>query len=76
MVAIADPKGVKPEIKQEASRHDEQLSGTRLARRADGSFQSQGHTDELDAFRDVYTSGRVTQLARRWRPQRTRVSRG
>lgn len=35
----------------------------RLERRVDGSFKSQGHNGELDAFRHAYTSGRVTQLA-------------
>ncbi|MBB5866600.1 hypothetical protein [Xanthomonas sp. 3058] len=63
MVDITDPKGAKREIEQEAYRHYEQLSGTTLARRPDGTFQSQGHNDELDAFRHAYTSGRVTQLA-------------
>lgn len=63
MADITDPKGAKREIEQEAYRHYEQLSGVQLARRADGSFQSQGHNDALDAFRHAYTSGRVTQLA-------------
>jgi hypothetical protein len=63
VVDITDPKGAKREIEQEAYRYYEQLSGVPLARRADGSFQSQGHNDELDAFRHAYTSGRVTQLA-------------
>ncbi len=63
MVDITDPKGAKREIEQEAYRFYEQLSGTTLARRADGSFQPQGHNDELDAFRHAYTSGRVTQIA-------------
>ncbi|UXA51830.1 hypothetical protein M0D46_05135 [Xanthomonas prunicola] len=63
MVDITDPKGAKRQIEQEAYRHYEQLSGIILAKRPDGSFQSQGHHDELDAFRHAYTSGRVTQLA-------------
>jgi hypothetical protein len=63
VVDITDPRGAKREIEQEAYRYYEQLSGVPLARRADGSFQSQGHNDELDAFRHAYTSGRVTQLA-------------
>ncbi|WP_052210361.1 MULTISPECIES: hypothetical protein [Xanthomonas] len=63
MVDITDPKGAKRQIEQEAYRHYEQLSGITLAKRPDGSFQSQGHNDELDAFRHAYTSGRVTQLA-------------
>lgn len=42
---------------------NEQLSGITLAKRPDGTFQSQGHNDQLDAFRHAYTSGRVTQLA-------------
>ncbi|OQP82433.1 hypothetical protein IA54_020580 [Xanthomonas phaseoli pv. syngonii LMG 9055] len=63
MVDITDPKGAKREIEQEAYRHYEQLSGITLAKRPDGTFQSQGHNDQLDAFRHAYTSGRVTQLA-------------
>jgi hypothetical protein len=63
VVDITDPRGAKREIEQEAYRYYEQLSGVPLARRADGSFQSQGHNEELDAFRHAYTSGRVTQLA-------------
>ncbi len=63
MVDITDPKGAKREIEQEAYRYYEQLSGVTLARRADGSFQPQGHNDALDAFRHAYTSGRVTQIA-------------
>jgi hypothetical protein len=63
MVDITDPKGAKREIEQEAYRYYEQLSGVTLARRADGSFQAQGHNDALDAFRHAYTSGRVTQIA-------------
>ncbi|MDR6673962.1 hypothetical protein [Xanthomonas sp. 1678] len=63
MVDITDPKGAKREIEQEAYRYYEQLSGTPLARRPDGSFAAQGHNDELDAFRHAYTSGRVTQVA-------------
>ncbi|WP_126944726.1 hypothetical protein [Xanthomonas sp. BRIP62409] len=62
MVDITDPKGAKREIEQEAYRHYEQLSGITLAKRPDGTFQSQGHNDQLDAFRHAYTSGRVTQL--------------
>lgn len=53
MVDITDPKGAKREIEQEAYRHYEQLSGTTLARRPDGTFQSQGHNDQLDAFRSA-----------------------
>jgi hypothetical protein len=63
MVDITDPKSAKREIEQEAYAYYEQLSGIHLARRADGSFQSQGHNDAIDAFRHAYTSGRVTQLA-------------
>ena len=63
MVDITDPKGAKRDIEQEAYRYYEQLSGVTLARRADGSFQAQGHNDALDAFRHAYTSGRVTQIA-------------
>lgn len=63
MAGITDPKNLKREIEQEAYRHYEQLSGITLARRADGSFQAQGHNDALDAFRHAYTSGRVTQIA-------------
>lgn len=63
MVDLTDPKGAKRDIEQEAYRYYEQLSGMPLARRADGSFQSQGHNDALDAFRHAYTSGRVTQIA-------------
>jgi hypothetical protein len=62
MLDLADPRNLKRDIEQEAYRHYEQLSGVALARRADGSFQSQGHNDALDAFRHAYTSGRVTQL--------------
>lgn len=58
-----DPRGMKREIEQEAYRHYEQLSGNTLARRADGSFQAQGHNDAIDAFRHAYVSGRVTQIA-------------
>lgn len=63
MVDMTDPRGAKRAIEQEAYRHYEQLSGNTLARRADGSFQSQGHNDEIDAFRHAYVSGRVTQVA-------------
>ncbi|MFC6839082.1 DUF6973 domain-containing protein [Xanthomonas theicola] len=63
MVDMPDPKGAKREIEQEAYRYYEQLSGTPLARRPDGSFAAQGHNDQLDAFRHAYTSGRVTQIA-------------
>jgi hypothetical protein len=63
MIDITDPKGAKREIEQEAYRYYEQLSGVTLARRADGSFQAQGHNDAVDAFRHAYTSGRVTQIA-------------
>lgn len=63
MVDIPDPKELKRDIEQEAYRYYEQLSGVPLARRQDGSFQSQGHNDEIDAFRHAYTSGRVTQIA-------------
>lgn len=63
MVDITDPRNLKRDIEQEAYRHYEQLSGTTLARRPDGSFQSQGHNDAIDAFRHAYTSGRVTQVA-------------
>ena len=63
MVDIIDPAKLKREIEQEAYRYYEQLSGVTLARRQDGSFQSQGHNDQIDAFRHAYTSGRVTQLA-------------
>ena len=60
---ITDPGKSKREIEQEAYRYYEQLSGVALARRQDGSFQSQGHNDQIDAFRHAYTSGRVTQVA-------------
>jgi hypothetical protein len=63
MVDITDPRNLKRDIEQEAYRYYEQLSGVPLARRQDGSFQSQGHNDEIDAFRHAYTSGRVTQVA-------------
>lgn len=63
MVDLTDPKGARREIEQEAYRYYEQLSGVPLARRPDGSFQSQGHNDAIDAFRHAYTSGRVTQIA-------------
>lgn len=63
MVDIPDPRNLKRDIEQEAYRYYEQLSGVPLARRQDGSFQSQGHNDEIDAFRHAYTSGRVTQIA-------------
>lgn len=56
-------RDIKKAIEQDAYRYYEQFSGITLARRADGSFRSQGHNDELDAFRHAYTSGRVTQLA-------------
>jgi len=39
------------------------MSGTPLARRPDGSFAAQGHNDQLDAYRHICTSGRVTQIA-------------
>ena len=42
MVDITDPKNLKRDIEQEAYRYYEQLSGVPLARRQDGSFQSQG----------------------------------
>lgn len=63
MVEITDPRNLKRDIEQEAYRYYEQLSGVPLARRPDGSFQSQGHNDQIDAFRHAYTSGRVTQIA-------------
>ena len=63
MVDIPDPRDLKRDIEQEAYRYYEQLSGVALARRPDGSFQSQGHNDAIDAFRHAYTSGRVTQIA-------------
>jgi len=63
MVDITDPRNLKRDIEQEAYRYYEQLSGVPLARRQDGSFQSQGHNDQIDAFRHAYTSGRVTQIA-------------
>jgi hypothetical protein len=47
-VDITDPGKLKREIEQEAYRYYEQLSGVALARRQDGSFQSQGHNDEID----------------------------
>jgi len=63
MVDITDPKAAKRQIEQEAYQAYERLSGQVLARREDGSFRSQGHNDELDAFRHAYVSGRVTQVA-------------
>lgn len=63
MVDYTDPRGAKREIEQEAYAAYERLSGNTLARRPDGSFQSQGHNDDIDAFRHAYVSGRVTQLA-------------
>ncbi|HZF98958.1 MAG TPA: hypothetical protein VEY92_12090, partial [Pseudoxanthomonas sp.] len=62
MVGIIDPRNLKGAIEQEAYRHYEQLSGTRLRREPDGSFAPQGHNNALDAFRHAYTSGRVTQI--------------
>ena len=63
MVDYTDPRAAKRELEQEAYRHYEALTGTPLARHADGRFRSQGHNDALDAFRHAYTSGRVTQIA-------------
>ena len=63
MVDYADPRAAKRALEQEAYRHYEALTGTPLARHADGRFRSQGHNDALDAFRHAYTSGRVTQIA-------------